>query len=244
MQIEFWNENFWIYESAGTKVQTHDEGWFWWNNIDSDELRLGVNRVYLKYNIPQPSINTLVPAHARQPVFMKNGEYIRQNGDPLLVRNTSLPFFEIDDVPILNIYIPNLPVIGDWNLDLSTDDIFSESNVRSLYTVAINFLRNNLGSQEKEFIVSYQSSPHEVELIYVGDRYQKFNTHELKKYFYRDWNFVIGTKLTEKRDSWSSNITFQPDPHIFPNFTEYKVDIYGLARRGNEWQGKRLLVVE
>ncbi|WP_407267426.1 hypothetical protein [Tenacibaculum maritimum] len=96
MQIEFWKENFLIYESIGTKIQTHDEGWFWWNNIDSDELRLGINKVYLKYNIPQPSIETLVPFQGREPIFMSHGQYLDRNASPIQMRSTNLPFFRID----------------------------------------------------------------------------------------------------------------------------------------------------
>ncbi|WP_159286540.1 hypothetical protein [Tenacibaculum maritimum] len=62
-------------------------------------------------------------------------------------------------------------------------------------------------------------------MIYIGNSYKKYGDHELKKYFYKEWNAVLS-----------------PAPYIFPNFIDYKVDIYGLARRGNEWQGKRLIV--
>ncbi|MFL0110787.1 hypothetical protein [Tenacibaculum maritimum] len=158
------------------------------------------------------------------------------------MRSTNLPFFRIDKKELLNIYIPNVPIIKEYKLNFTTDPIFSQSNIKSIYSMGINFLRNKLGSQDDEFIVTYQKTPQELAMIYIGNRYKKYGDHELKKYFYKEWNAVASYKLTEKSSSWKSNFNLSPAPYIFPNFIDYKVDIYGLAHRGNEWQGKRLIV--
>ncbi|MGY0426359.1 MAG: hypothetical protein ACWIPI_05960 [Polaribacter sp.] len=61
MQIEFWDQRWFIYKSVGVTVQTHKKGWFWWNNIKSDELRLGINKIYLRYKYNEPKIQYFNP---------------------------------------------------------------------------------------------------------------------------------------------------------------------------------------
>ncbi|MCD9610441.1 hypothetical protein [Tenacibaculum maritimum] len=158
------------------------------------------------------------------------------------MRSTNLPFFRIDKKELLNLYLPNVPIIKEYKLNFTTDPIFSQSNIKSIYSMGINFLRNKLGSQDDQFIVTYQKTPQELAMIYIGNSYKKYGDHELKKYFYKEWNAVASYKLTEKSSSWKSNFNLSPAPYISPNFIDYKVDIYGLARRGNEWQGKRLIL--
>lgn len=150
---------------------------------------------------------------------------MNRNASSIQMRSTNLPFFRIDKKELLNLYLPNVPIIKEYKLNFTTDPIFSQSNIKSIYSMGINFLRNKLGSQDDEFIVTYPKTPQELAMIYIGNSYKKYGDHELKKYFYKEWNAVLS-----------------PAPYIFPNFIDYKVDIYGLARRGNEWQGKRLIV--
>lgn len=77
-----------------------------------------------------------------EPIFMSHGQYLNRNASPIQMRSTNLPFFRIDKKELLNIYIPNVPIIKEYKLNFTTDPIFSQSNIKSIYSMGINFLRN------------------------------------------------------------------------------------------------------
>jgi hypothetical protein len=251
MQIEFWDQRWLIYKSVGVTVQTHKKGWFWWNDIRSDELRLGINKVYLKYNYPQPNIQFQTPTVDVNtvPLYLYKGQVLISNNhssglprfNQVAIKynsGSSLPFFKFGPktTNLLNIYIRKLPFFSN------SYDVLNQGNIKKLYELGIKQLKE-LGSTDKEFVVTYQKSPLEIEVIYFGERYKSYNTDEIKRRFYKDWSFVAGAGYADqgKGQGFSWSFSFKPAEEIFRNYTDYKLDFYGLARRGSEWKGVRMV---
>ncbi len=251
MQIEFWDQRWLIYKSVGVTVQTHKKGWFWWNNINSDELRLGINKIYLKYNYPKPNIqfeNPTIDVN-NVPLYLYKGQILVSNnhfsGLPIFNKvaikynnGSSLPFFNFGPKThrLLNIYIRKLPFVSN------NYDILNKENIKKLYELGIKQLKG-LKSTDKEFVVSYQKNPNEIEVIYFGERYKGYGAYEIKRRFYKDWSFVAGAGYADQGagQGFSWSFDFKPATEIFRNYTDYKLDFYGLARRGSEWKGIRMV---
>ncbi len=85
IKTEFWDQNWGIYKSAGIQTKTQRKRfWIWWAS-DSDEIHLGINRILLKYDFPQPQINSyshpqLFNDTYKAPIYIYNGNFkVRQN---------------------------------------------------------------------------------------------------------------------------------------------------------------------
>tara|TARA_R110001583_G_C5602735_1_gene404636 strand:+ start:90 stop:1505 length:1416 start_codon:yes stop_codon:yes gene_type:complete len=134
IKTEFWSQDYLFYQSVGvqTKTQTKTLG-IWWAS-DSDEIYLGINRILLKYNFPQPQINSyshpqLFPSNSyKNPIYMWDGKFkVNVSNSQLFgtfvdiqlkLPSGNLPFFKFEDDQLLNIYIPKLFNKGNYNLNL------------------------------------------------------------------------------------------------------------------------------
>ena len=123
--------------------------------------------------------------------------------------------------------------------------------VKELYKLGIKFLKSELGNQAgSEFVVTYQKSATEVEVLYFGERYKSLNDNDISRFFYRDTEFVA--RVTFNPDGGSnSGSTGNPDGSFkfsfgapkhsnFRDYTDYEIDFFGVARRGATWSGNRL----
>ena len=132
IKTEFWDQKWLIYKSVGILTKTQRKRfWIWWAS-KSDEIHLGINRILLKYNYPKPNIASLTHPDLfsgayKAPLYLYNGIFkVRQGSSgnyfvdtQLNITNNNLPFFDFGNEEILNIYIPNLPIIGDYNLNFN-----------------------------------------------------------------------------------------------------------------------------
>ncbi|MGC6524951.1 MAG: hypothetical protein ACON30_01575 [Flavobacteriaceae bacterium] len=139
IKTEFWDQKWLIYTSVGVLTKTQRKRfWIWWAS-KSDEIHLGINRILLKYDFPQPEINSyshpeLFPKKSnKNPIYLWDGKFIVNYSNNSLnfvetqidLPNGHLPFFDFKKKNILNIYIPKLYKKGKYNLNLTTDDILS-----------------------------------------------------------------------------------------------------------------------
>lgn len=251
IKTEFWNQSWLVYKSVGVQVRTQvKKVWIWWAS-EADEIYLGVNRVYMRFNFPEPKITYLNPSYSDPeiPVYMYKGEFNVQqytpgvlSNAPFVIPNSGLPFFNFGG-DILNIYIRKLPYLDNY-------DIKSERNIKALYQLGIDFLRNKINfGDSHEFVVSYQKSPTEIEVIYFGEKYSSKNDNQIKRTFYKDTEFVVSaTYNTTPYDPNSStpygNWKFKidkPEQSMSRNYTYYELDVYGLARKGGTWSGSRMV---
>lgn len=257
IKTEFWSQDYLFYQSVGvqTKTQTKTLG-IWWAS-DSDEIYLGINRILLKYNFPQPEINSyshpqLFPTNSyKNPIYLWDGKFKINVSNSnygtfvdtqLNIPSGKLPFFTFDDTQLLNIYIPKLFNKGNYDLNLTTDDITSQSNIKALYKMGIDFLNspNVLNSGKiKRFAVTYQKDYNNIEVIYFGELYKKTNTNYIKRTLYDSGaNFVLGAAWGDT-SGWSFSV--KPINDYFRDYTYYDLDFYAMARRGSTWKGNRII---
>ncbi|MEO8240099.1 MAG: hypothetical protein ABI793_05415 [Flavobacterium sp.] len=252
IKTEFWNQSWGIYSSIGIQVRTQVKTLGIWWASDADEIHLGINKVLLKYNYKAPQIETYNPSTSNPlpPIYMYNNNYqlLSDNGNFSMVNmssGTGLPFFTFNSDNILNIYIRQLP---DPNYQIN-----SESNIKQLYKLGINFLKQNFNSGAKQdFVVTNQKSDTEIEVVYFGERYKKTNTNKIEKKFDGQFlDFLVGYSSNMNSSAPSSN---NPDGSTasnnfslkiekganFRDYTSYELDFYGLGRRGNTWSGSRV----
>ncbi len=251
IKTEFWDQSWLVYKSVGILTKTQRKRFGVWWASKSDEIHLGINRILLKYNYKQPNISSITHPQLfnsayKAPLYLYNGTFkVRQNNGTyyvdtqLSVTQNKLPFFDFGNEQILNIYIPNLPIIGDYNFNLTTQDITSESNIKALYKMGIDFLKDKFNSgAKKEFAVTYQKNNNEIEVLYFGERYKDTNENKIKKKFYSDVSFLIGAAWGDG-SGWSFSV--KPAESAFRNYTHYELDFYGMARRGSTWKGNRMI---
>lgn len=245
IKTEYWNQSWLIYKSVGVEVRTQVKTLGIWWASEADEIHLGINRVYMRYNYPEPQINYFNSYYSNPevPVYMYKGEFKFQQyagiytNAPFVAANTALPFFNFGG-DILNIYIRRLPFLDNY-------DINSQSNIKALYKLGIDFLKNNFNSgASKEFVVSYQKNSTEIEVVYFGERYRSINDNQIKRTFYQDTEFVISAAYSSSGGSTTGdwNYTVKP-PEVsnFRTYTYFELDFYGLARKGNTWSGNRMI---
>lgn len=250
IKIEFWDQSWLFYKSVGIMAKTQRRRFGVWWASKSDELHLGVNRVLLRYNYKQPiitSINFNTPY--KFPLYMYKGT-IQTKQDPngtyyvntqVNVPEAKIPFFDFGNKDILNVYIPNTPIFGNTNVNLTTQDITSQSNIKALYKLGVDYLKSkfNTGRVPKEFAIVFQKNTNEVEVLYFGERIKETNENKIKKKFYSDVSFVLSSAWGDATSKWKFSV--KPAEATFRNYTYYELDFFGMARRGSAWKGNRMI---
>ncbi|TVZ26381.1 hypothetical protein JM83_1338 [Gillisia sp. Hel_I_86] len=258
IKTEFWDQSFGFYKSVGIQVKTQTKTLGIWWASESDEIHLGINRILLKYDFPQPQINAYTPTGGlisnpyKAPIYMYAGKFSVRSPSAstfgvsyyysdikLKITKNVLPFFRLDNDPILNIYIPNIPLIGDVGFNYYSSDITSNSNIKALYKMGIDFLKSQANAGDpKVFSVTYQRSYDKIETLYFGEHFYNTNDNSIEKKFYQDVGFKISIGKNGNSD-WQYQV--EPDTDYFRNYTHYEVDFYGAARRGSTWKGNRMI---
>ena len=253
IKTEFWDQSWGIYKSAGILTKTQRKRFLVWWASKSDEIHLGINKIFLKYERPEPEINSyshpqLFTNFGKAPIYMYDATYYtkynRTNNwvkTSINVTKNNIPFFDYDNDKILNIYIPKVPKIGDININLTTGNtIYTESNIKALYKVGFDFLKS-VGSTKKKFVVIYQKDEKEIEVLYFADRFKKLNDNKIKHKLYSDTSFEIGISTCLDCENGGIKFKIGPSNAKFRNYTHYELDFYGMARRGNTWKGNRMI---
>lgn len=252
-ELDYWNQEWLIYASVGVEAETHEDGWFWWNNVDSDEIVLGINNVHLVYTLPVPDItyqhnyvqNTL-NGFQSTPLYMHNGRFMIETSNSMyspvqisVKNNTSLPFFDIKGDNVLNIYLGKF--FGQ-DIGIQDYDIFNESNIQQIYKLGIDFLRQQ-GSSRKDFFATVQRNNNTIDVLYFDEKKRVYNTDEVERKFDSDWSFVVGAKSTNDGEgfTWDYSATLNSLDYL-GDYKYISLDIYGLARRGNEWKGLQFIL--
>ena len=254
VKTEFWDQRWFIYASVGVQVKTQRKRfWIWWR-FKSNEIHLGINKIVLKYNSPEPEINSyshpeLFTNYGKAPIYMYNNKFYTTYNKAtnwietsISTKKIGIPFFDYDDTNILNIYIPKLPLLKKGiDLEITTGNtIFTEKNIKKLYEWGYNFLKSKAGSKKK-FVVTHQKSDKEIEVIYFADRFKKYNDNKIKHRFYS--GFSIKLKFAYCFDCTTNKFDYSvADSGLkFRDYTHYELDFYGMARRGRKWRGNRMI---
>lgn len=252
IKTEFWNQSWGIYSSIGVQTRVQVKRFGIWFKSEADELHLGINRVLLKYNYPDPKINTYNPftTESLPPIYMYNNYYqVLGDGNNFKLVNitsgTGLPFFKFNNNNILNIYIRQLPN--------PYYQINSESNIKQLYNLGINFLKKAINSDpKKEFVITHQKNANEIEVLYFGERYKALNTNKIERKFdsqileflitySNNLNYSTPTSVNPTGATGSNSFSLKiAKGQSFRNYTYYELDFYALGRRRDIWSGNRM----
>lgn len=251
-EIDYWNQKWLIYRSLGVEAETHKEGWFWWDNINSDEMILGINKVHLQYNLPQPNLafyhnytSNVLSQYMQQPLYMHDGRFLIETSNnvynPIQVKvlnNARIPFFKFKGKQVLNIYISR-----DSNGQDVNYNVINQSNLKELYKLGFRILEN-LNVSDKTFVVTVQKTGDKIDVLFFDSVDRKYNIDEIEKKFASDWAGTLGGNYTDTGSDWETN--FDPSGldsgfNYLGKYTHKEIDVYGIARRGNEWRGLRLL---
>jgi hypothetical protein len=271
LRTEFWSKNWLVYASTGIQVKSQRKILGAWFKNKVSVLYLGINKVLLKYNYPEPKleydqISTYGFESNRVPLYMYNQSFeIKNSGTGsnwvsavVDVTKNTIPFFKFDDVDVLNIFIPNVPVLGDYSLNLSTEDIFSESNIKQLYKMGMDFLKDKYNSK-KDFVITIQKTPTEIEVLYFGEQHNHNNANEITRYFYKDVGFLLSMNSASNPGAgnfidengvpytvpkFNTKYSVKPMNDYFRNYTYYNLDFYAMGQRNNVWVGNRMFVEE
>lgn len=199
--------------------------------------------VYLKFNFPQPKIESYDPFPDNTTytpnVYMYNNNYQMKNSSGYyslinLSNKPEIPFFKFGNNNVLNIYIRQLP---NPNFQLN-----SQQNLKELYKLGLDYLVRKFNSQ-KDFVVTFQTNQNEVEVIYFGEQYKSKNTNLVKRTFDSQTKEILISYTTDGSGQTNlSNFGLKISKSgNFRDYTDYKLDFYGLARKGDNWRGSRAL---
>ncbi|RIY38147.1 hypothetical protein CKY20_00960 [Capnocytophaga canis] len=249
VKTEFWNQNYGFYKSVGISVRNQVRRLRVWWASDADELSLGINYIHLKYKIPtapMPQAYVNFNTNPNPLTYMYKGQIYFDNTsgsiiNTLRTEKIELPFFKFNNREVLNIFIPNIPVIGGRvNYSLHTNDILSQGNIAEIYKQGIKMLKS-MAPEQKEFVaVKENKFQNEFDVVYFTERYQATNTNKIKKHISRDYGVFLGLEMVGKN---SQGFSYSPIIGVPPlkSYSVIKVDFYGMARRGNQWKGARLV---
>jgi hypothetical protein len=256
-KLEYWNQKWYIYSSVGIQIKKQTRRLQVWWASEAKELYLGINKIYLKYSYPEPNIDyhNNNDNYKKPAIYMYRGNiklYKTNNGFGdnyyancnITVSQPSLPFFDFGTgEEILNIYIPNVPMIDELNFDLNTNDLTSQANIKKLYQMGIDFL-NSMDSTDNKFVITHQKSNNEIEVLYFDKLYHKMNDNNLKVRFYKHIAFKVGFTININNNGTTSysNFTLSPVNYSFANYKTISFDFYGMAKNGNNiWKGNRMI---
>ena len=133
--------------------------------------------------------------------------------------------------------------MDDINIDFTTGDITSQSNIRKLYQLGIDFL-NSIDSSKHKFVVTHQKNNNEIEVLYFDRLYSRSNNNYLKVRFYDHFALVVGVTLNLNNQTGHTTFTnwyVGPGDALFRNYNTLKIDFYGMAKKGNTWKGNRMI---
>lgn len=237
IQTQFWNENYFIYASIGTKAKYQKKRFIGWSESETaDYVELGINSIKYTYNHNVNQYNPFTETHLQ---FKYKGVTYNQNGtraslptnpDPWPIFNENQVFYSLD------IYIDD--IFGqtiDETINLDGENI--NDAIEDLLEMAANSLPSTLDLQNdingnKVAVKILKFSTNKTEVV-IANRVIRHKSNARKTF---DFNFLLTL----------------PDNVSDPNFKDFlkqfsatkydvaEVDLYGAGLRGNIWKGKRI----
>ena len=251
-----WNQNYFLYTSIGirTKTQKRTLG-IWWAS-DSDELELGYEVVKYRYDGIDPSsiINQIRNnSLGLNYVYEYKGYLINQYGIISSNNNwgSGASLFQkwpMDDPNsrVLKIYLgdPITNFVNKIDKDLlSIEGKELNKQVKALTKQGWDAVSRYLKEESKEGAVIVGTDPinHRVYFVYTDWRQNSKNENKISNVF--DFNTAqIGFTLNP--GTGSSKPDWDPSFSISKSYKEFAVSCYGIGRRGSEWRGGRIILVQ
>lgn len=249
-----WNQNFLIYSSVGvrTKTQKRTLG-IWWAS-DSDEIELGYEIVkYMFEGVDMTGILNQIRTNSQglNYVYSYNGYLLNQYGIIASNNNWGSGATLFDrwpvtdgDTRVLKIYL------GD---DITNFISKIDAGLTTIDGKEVNSAAKALAKQGWDAVTKYLKQQSSGGTVIVGG-----NPYQQKFYFvYTDWkdNNKDDNRISKVFDFNTAQIGFTWNPSsgatswnplesTSKSYKEFSVSCYGIARRGSEWRGNRIAVVQ
>jgi hypothetical protein len=247
-----WNQNYFLYASVGirTKTQKRTLG-IWWAS-DSDEIELGYEVVKFMFEgVDMSGILNQIRANSLglNYVYSYNGYLLNQYG--IISSNNqwssgsnlfnAWPISDPDS-RVLKIYLGEniTTILEKIDAGLTTvDGKEFNSAVKALAKQGWDAVAAYLGEQSSGGVVIAGGDPYKQKFYFVYTNWKNNNRNDnrISKVF--DFNTgQIGFSLNPGNGtSWGIE-------SMSKSYKEYAVSCYGVARRGSEWRGSRIVLVE
>ncbi|MBS9766203.1 MAG: hypothetical protein KGV44_01530 [Flavobacteriaceae bacterium] len=226
VKTKFWNQSYLIYRSIGVSVRHQKKFLFWWT-VDTDEIALGINQVYFEYDLP----TVFKPEMPKEDFFICNGEVYTSQAR--YIRSV------YGDTPLPSIFNESLVVV----VDLSQYSIYKVSGKQinklvwdKIWGTAKSLLKKLKKPEPKKItLVGFTSQKVVVNYVNISER--ETDEGSIRKIF--DWQVGLGVGFGIDSDG---GIDFNGAslPNLY-SYDKVKIDVYGVARRGNTWKGSRLV---
>lgn len=234
VKTKFWNQNYLLVKSIGVSTKHQRKRfWVWWTNR-TDEIRLGLHSASFTVADLTPVVNSIGPE-----IFLYDGKiynglgnYIDANYDK---KNLDIPF---DAAMVFVVDLTNSVTFNALNIDPNATII--EKIDEYVNEAVIKYAKKIINDQNKlnKGLVIVAYTPNEY-VVHLSSHYEtKLNARNIRYLF--DWQGGLAVNLKFKSAGASLNLKI-------PTLTKYsnaQVDMYGIARRGEEWAGNRFIYTE
>ncbi|MCK0160480.1 hypothetical protein [Allomuricauda sp. F6463D] len=243
VQTQFWNENYFLWASIGTKVKYQKKRLIGWSESSTAEyVQLGINAVKFTYNYVLKPNAPMVTKHVTYKY--KGVVYDGETGNVLVGQQPPRP--------------KDWPVWGEdeklIDLEIYVDDIFGKTinkqieftvgNLNSsVYNLLAKITKTSLTSlkneinQDKVAVKIVRFSDNKMEMIDMN-RIKRGKSNETHRF---DFNFLL--TLGYGIDSGNVNFDFFKQFKA-KKYDVAKVDIYGLALRNGTIKGSKVIAAD
>ena len=247
VKMEYWDQNYVFYQSTGISVRNQTRRFRIWWASKANEIVLGIDYAYFKFKKPDaPIIPPITPNYnfRDEPIkYLYKGTIYYDKWENKVYSNLTaepikLPFFKFENEEILNITLP----FNNNTYSLSTESLVNESNITQLYKIGYSFLEEHDSGKKRSFIVTRMLPSQYYELVLVNEHHQEENKNKLKRHFYTDWGFSIGTDISVFESNIATGAYSLKGNDEKLNIEELKIRFYGMAKRGSEWKGSYITI--
>lgn len=261
VKTKAYNYNYYLVYNLGVKVKHQYKGWTGlWRKEDTDEIRLGVIGAtffydYSSYFNPAPSTNRITT------IYNNNNRYVfdantfwQQNyfypgmytmtgfstsGYPKLFKDNYyiediIPLSFTSSNPIVDQGIYSALQAGNKQLSYNyLNKMFWENVVKKVGDFA-----SSVGQQKPDNNITYSYNALPLGKLLVQKTYyaHQYNANDVAKTF--DWGFQVGFSInSDGRISPSTSSSALKKPQ------EFKVVMYGIAKRNGQWHGSKINTV-
>ncbi len=234
IRVRAWNQNFLIYSSLGIKVKSQKKNIFGiWLESNIDELILGIDAASFKV----PARGSLPPYNNAWYSYSYNGYLVDQYGN--ISKKNYFPQKPFKNFPVSDrnqkfISIYAFGGLVDYDLTGGKINGYAKKGVKS----AVKALGKVFKTSElngKPAVITQQSTDRNFYVTIANYKKSATNKSRIEEVF--DFNILM--KFTFNPSTISSVGDIKPEP-ISYDYKELKISAFGMGRRYNRWQGKRI----
>jgi len=246
VKTKAYNYDYVLVYNLGAKVKHQYRGWTGiWRKEEADVMRLGVVEAQFEYDYT-PYFNTQFNKSLTT-VYNQNNKYLYYADSAIWSQNglniTGFPKLLKDDIVIEKfigngiIYQKLNAAIAAGNKNLTSEQlskIFWENTLSEL-----NSFFDNLGKPRQNNNITVNYKGFEVGKVYINKTFynQSNNEDKIEKTF--DWGVQLGFNY----DSTSGNIRPDTSGSALKKPKNYRVVLYGIAKRNGQWHGSKINTV-